>query len=220
MDLNIQQVAERLNTPVETILRWIRQGKIPMQHNRGDYAIRREMLEQWAAEHNLKAVTTPQAPAACSESEFDGIAAAMRRGGFFYDVGGDTKEVVMRSAVACIPNIDPDERDLVLEKLLEREQLASTGIGHGIALPHPRNNPGILLGLPQITTCFLSQAVSFEAIDHQPVSILMVLLSCSTKQHLSMLSKLAYHLRDKDFRDYLLTMPESSGIFSRIEQME
>ena len=119
-----------------------------------------------------------------------------------------------------IPGIDPSDRRRVLDSLIEREQLASTGIGNGIALPHPRSNPGITLEMPQITTCFLARAVDFEAIDARPVSTLMVLLSNSTKQHLAMLSKLSYYLRDNDFRRRLVDKSGPTSIFNQIKAME
>ena len=221
MDLTIENVADRLNIPSKTILRWIRQGKIPMQLNRGQYTIRREMLERWADEHKLKIdeARQPVAPL-CPEDGFDNVLAAMQRGGVFYDVAGDSKETVLRSAVDLIPNLQAGDRDLVFDKLLERESLASTGIGHGIALPHPRTSPTIILEQPQITTCFLTNGIAFEAIDQRPVTILMVLLSCSTKQHLSMISKLSFFLRDPSFRDYLLGMPNQDDLLRKLASME
>ena len=119
-----------------------------------------------------------------------------------------------------IPNIEAPDCDLVYETLLEREKLASTGIGHGIALPHPRSNPGLALTMPQITTCFLSHPVDFEAVDGRPVSILMILLSRSTKQHVTMLSRLSFHLRDAGFRKFLLNGPAQDDIFKAIADME
>jgi PTS system nitrogen regulatory IIA component len=219
MMLSIKDVAARINLPIETVLRWVRQGKIPMQSIRGEYVIRLAMLERWATDHKLD-VHTPAAMAASDvEPDFDGILSAMERGGIFYDVGGDQREAVLRSAVELIPNINPSDVDLVYETLLEREMLASTGIGHGIALPHPRSSLR-LLDMPQITTCYLSRPVDFEAVDGQPVSVLMVLLSRSTKQHVTMLSKLSFHLRDAGFRNFLLTRPTKADIFNAISEME
>ena len=221
MDLTIEDVAGRLNIPVETILRWIRQGKIPMQLNHGRYTIRREMLKHWANDHKLKIDETGQSAApGALEAEFDSIQAAMQRGGVFYDVAGDTKEAVLRSAVDLLPNLQTDDRDLIHAKLMEREALASTGIGHGIALPHPRATPTIFLEEPQITTCFLTTGIPFDAIDQRPVTILMILLSCSTKQHLSMISKLSFFLRDPAFRDYLLGLPSKDGLLRKIAAIE
>ena len=126
----------------------------------------------------------------------------------------------MRSAVELIPNINSSDVDLVYDTLLEREMLASTGIGHGIALPHPRSSIRLTLDMPQITTCYLSHPVDFEAVDGQPVSVLMVLLSRSTKQHVTMLSKLSFYLRDAGFRKFLLTRPAKADIFNAISDME
>ena len=220
MTLTIKEVAQRLNLPIETVHRWIRQGKIPMQLNRGEYMIRSEMLERWAKEHKLGVVDPSGNRKTTEEDDFDGIVAAMQRGGIFYDVPGQNREAVLRSAVELIPNIEPHERDLVHSTLVEREQLASTGIGNGIALPHPRSNPGIDLKLGQISTCFLTRAVDFEAIDSRPVSILMVLLSRSTKQHVTMLSKLSYYLRNAAYRELLLIRPEPEQIFKALADME
>jgi PTS system nitrogen regulatory IIA component len=220
MMLSIKDVSQRLNLPIETVLRWVRQGKIPMQSIRGEYAIRPEMLERWATDHKLDVHTPAASLTSTQEPVFDGILPAMERGGIFYDVGGDQRESALRLAVELIPNIRTSDCDLVYETLLEREKLASTGIGHGIALPHPRSNPGLALDFPQITTCFLTNSVDFEAIDGRPVSILMILLSHSTKQHVTMLSKLSFHLRDAGFRTFLLGRPAQADIFNAISDME
>jgi PTS system nitrogen regulatory IIA component len=222
MALTIKEVAARLKIPVETVHRWVRQGKIPMQRSRDTYTIRTEMLERWADEHNfeIQAQTNNSGTEGFSEPEFDSILQAMQRGGIFYDVPGGSRETVLQYAVKHIPNIDTDESDRIYDKLLEREFLASTGIGHGIALPHPRSNPDIKIDMPQITTCFLSDATPYEAIDGQPVNVLMVLLSQSTKQHLAMLSKLSFYLRDSEFRALLLTQPLQAEIFQRIAALE
>ncbi|MDA8137755.1 MAG: PTS sugar transporter subunit IIA [Desulfobacteraceae bacterium] len=221
MALNLKEVAERLNMPVETVQRWVRQGKIPMYQNRGDYYIRHEMLTRWAEEHQLK-VTIPNSSAGqtVQQTMGEGILPAMRRGGFLYHLAGDSKEILFKSAVDLTPNLESAERQQVYEKLLEREHLASTGIGHGIAIPHPRSHPGIGLRLPQITTCFLEHPVPFEAIDHKPVSVLMILLSDSTKQHLSLLSKLSFYLRDRSFRDFLLGAPPAKTLLETVARME
>lgn len=229
MALTIEEVAVRLNIPVETVHRWIRQGKIPMQNSRGRYFIRKEMFARWAEEHQLKIQPPPydvdsgsgkaKAPPT-DETVASLVLPAMKAGGIFYDLEGDSKEDLLSSAVGLIPNIKDDHRPLILDKLLEREQMASTGIGYGIALPHPRANPDIALVRPQITTCFTARPVPFGAIDHQPVSVIMVLLSNTTKEHLSMLSKLAFFLRDPAFRDRLLSAPSKETVLELVGRME
>lgn len=222
MALTIKEVATRLKLPVETVHRWVRQGKIPMQRRQDTHTIRTEILERWAVEHKfeIQGQSNNLDTNGLSEPEFDSILLAMQRGGIFYDVPGASRETALQSAVKNIPNLVADESDRIYEKLLEREILASTGIGHGIALPHPRSNSDIMFEMPQITTCFLADAIPFEAIDGQPVNVLMVLLSHSTKQHLAMLSKLSYYLRDPEFRDHLLAKPSQAEIFDKIAVLE
>jgi PTS system nitrogen regulatory IIA component len=62
--------------------------------------------------------------------------------------------------------------------------------------------------------------VDFEAIDARPVSVLMVLLSRTTKQHVTMLSRLSYHLRNSTFRQLLLSRPAQAEILNAITDME
>ena len=221
MEFSLKEVALRLQMPIETLYRWIRQGKIPMQRNQGEYVIREEMLERWADEHQLKVYCPlPTAAESDGETRSDLVLPAMQRGGFFYQVEGTSKEYVLQAAVKCLPNVDSIKQELIYTKLLEREKMASTGIGHGIALPHPRANPATGLSLPQITTCFLAAPIEFDAIDHLPVSVVMVLLSCSTQQHLSLLSKLSYFLHDHQFRDFLLSAPPAEALLGKVASME
>jgi PTS system nitrogen regulatory IIA component len=220
MELTIKEVAFRLNIPIETLHRWVRQGKIPMQRSRGEYTIREEMFNRWADEHKLNIQPRSDNTQQGSEAAFDGVLPAMQRGGIYYDLKGDSKEAALQSVVAKIPNLEGIDRKIVFEKLLEREQLASTGIGHGVALPHPRANPGVGLMVPQITTCFFPEPVPFDAIDHRPVSVMMVLLSGSTRLHLHLLSKISFFLRNVGFRDYLLTAPPAKDLLDKVAEMD
>src|ERR1035438_6479287 len=63
----------------------------------------------------------------------------LRAGGIYHDVPGATKEDALRSFVACLPLPPEQDREFLLEVLVAREALSSTGIGDGIAIPHVRN---------------------------------------------------------------------------------
>ncbi|NTS75888.1 PTS IIA-like nitrogen regulatory protein PtsN [Catenovulum sp. SM1970] len=88
------------------------------------------------------------------------------------------------------------EEQSILEALLNRERLGSTGIGQGIALPHGRlkdteKNVSLL-----VTT---EKPIDFDAIDNQPVQVFCVLLAPEheCKNHLSSLAAIAEKLSDK-----------------------
>jgi PTS system nitrogen regulatory IIA component len=102
--LTIEEVAARLNVPIETVDRWIRQGKIPMQKDRGRYTIRPAMLERWANDHKLEIGIQHPVPAVppTGEQAFDGIFPAMQRGGIFYDISSEDRiDSVLRAARRC-----------------------------------------------------------------------------------------------------------------------
>jgi PTS system nitrogen regulatory IIA component len=90
----------------------------------------------------------------------------------------------------------------VFDSLLARERLGSTGIGHGIAIPHGRL---ATLDMPVCAFVSLDQGVDFDAVDGQPVDLLMALLvpAESTEEHLQLLSQLAEMFSDEDLRQRL-----------------
>ena len=85
----------------------------------------------------------------------------------------------------------------IMSTLLEREQLGSTGVGEGVAIPH-----GKIDGLGKITGLLarLDRPVNFDAVDDQPVDIVFMLLAPAnaTAAHLKALAKVSRLLRDKE----------------------
>ncbi len=75
-----------------------------------------------------------------------------------------------------------------------RENLLSTGIGNGIALPHPRDPVGALAVPALIVVGRTRQPLEFAAVDNQPVNLFFLLVSQTIQTHLSMLGQLAHIL--------------------------
>ncbi len=90
-----------------------------------------------------------------------------------------------------------DESD-VFTALTDRERLGSTGVGHGVAVPHAR-----LEGIDQIHGYFarLSEPVDFDSIDEQPADLVFMLLAPEDAgaDHLKALSRVSRMLRDEKF---------------------
>lgn len=85
----------------------------------------------------------------------------------------------------------------LFDSLLGRERLGSTGLGHGVALPHGRIN-----GLTEPIAAFitLEHGIDYDAVDNQPVDLLFALLvpAESTDEHLQILARLAAMFSDAD----------------------
>ena len=91
-------------------------------------------------------------------------------------------------------------RALVTDSLFARERLGSTGLGHGVAIPHGRIKG---LKAPMAAVFLLGQPIGFDAPDEQPVSLLIFLLvpEAATQKHLEILSEIAELLSDSTLRE-------------------
>jgi nitrogen PTS system EIIA component len=90
----------------------------------------------------------------------------------------------------------------VLDALLEREAVGSTGVGYGVAVPHAR-----LAGLTRLRGVFvrLEAPVEFEAVDDRPVDLLFALFAPpdASGEHLRALARVSRILRQADLREQL-----------------
>ena len=105
----------------------------------------------------------------------------------------------------------------ILDVLLERERLGTTGVGSGIAIPH-----GKLLELNQMIGCFasLNNPVDFESLDGKPVDLIFVLLApeLAGADHLKALAQVSRLLRDTRRCDRLRLATTREKIFNLLMQ--
>jgi len=131
--------------------------------------------------------------------EKEKLADIMQRGGIFKDIKGNKPEEVLGSLINLMPPNEALPKDTLLKAVLEREALMSTGIGRGIAIPHPRSH---LLESEQdqiINIAFLENPVDWNSIDGEKVDTLILIISASTRQHLHTLSAINFLCRQDDF---------------------
>ena len=141
------------------------------------------------------------------------LADLINRGGIYRDVQGNNPREVLSALIGVLPPISSVSADKLLEAVLEREALMPTGIGRGIALPHPRNpldapdpsfpqegqqNP--LADSEQFAVlAFLKEPVDWHSLDGEKVHILFLIVSASAKQHLQNLSEITFLCHQEDF---------------------
>ncbi len=234
MKQSLTEIASQLGLNLDTLERWIRQGKIPVtkQGRMGIYSA--SELNRWAEKQmRLNPCHVVDASECILDEETTGtngkrgddapervLLTALRRGGLFYGIDGKDKKEILKAAVDRIPEFPGKDADTIFQQLMEREELTSTGIGQGVAIPHPRNPIGDSLETPMIVTCFLKQPIPFQSIDDQPVSIIFLLLSPTVEVHLNLLSRLSFCLRDKGFVQLIQSAPDDALFFSHIKEME
>ena len=124
------------------------------------------------------------------------------------DVEATSKKRAFEEAGLLFEQAQGINRALVAESLFARERLGSTGLGHGVAIPHGR-----IKGLksPMAAVFRLAQPIGFDAPDEQPVTLMIFLLvpEASTQKHLEILSEIAEMLSDANLRERLKSCDEA-----------
>jgi len=130
-------------------------------------------------------------------------------------VDATSKKRAFEEAGLLFENLHGLSRALVTDSLFARERLGSTGLGHGVAIPHGR-----IKGLksPMAAVFQLAQSIGFDAPDAQPVTLLIFLLvpEAATQKHLEILSEIAELLSNGSLRDALLGSPSADALHSLI----
>ncbi len=120
------------------------------------------------------------------------------------DLDVATKGQLLEQVAALLATRHGLSKTLILESLTVREQLGSTGVGHGVAIPHARMSQ---CAVPASAFVRTKVAIPFDAPDGKPVSVFLGLIvpNKANERHLQLLATAAGMLSDRIFRDKLKT---------------
>jgi PTS system nitrogen regulatory IIA component len=159
------------------------------------------------------------APGRGTASPMNRLAAILPLGNVLVNVDATSKKRVFEQAGLLFENQHSIARGTVTDNLFARERLGSTGLGHGVAIPHGR-----VKGLknPLAAVVRLTAAIGFDAPDDEPVMLLIFLLvpEAATQRHLEILSEIAEMLSDRELRERLKTEPEAAAVHKLISDWE
>ena len=135
------------------------------------------------------------------------------------DIEATSKKRAFEQAGVLFENQHSIARATVSDNLFARERLGSTGLGHGVAIPHGR-----IKGLknPLAAVLRVQQPIAFDAPDDEPVSLLIFLLvpEAATQRHLDILSEIAEMLSDRTLRERLKAEPNAAALHKLIADWE
>jgi PTS system nitrogen regulatory IIA component len=220
MELSIIDIAAALGLPASKIDRWIRQGHIPLIRSGPLCSFEPEALRKWAAQNHLSLCLEGGPPPDCRPLAAETLVSALARGGVYHGIDGASVPEILAAITARLTFIPAAHKEELLRRLLERENLTSTGIGKGVAIPHPRDPAGRLVEAPHIAACFLRTPVDFRAVDDRPVTVLFVMLCPTVKAHLHLLSRLSYGLRNAEFVASLKSAPSAAALLEAVAAVE
>jgi PTS system nitrogen regulatory IIA component len=220
MNLAVKDAARLLQVSQKTLYRWINQRMVPAYMVSGQYRFNRVELLEWATSRRIQVSADILSEPESTTAPCPALSQALDAGGIFYRVEGHDGKTALRAVVSLLRLPDEVDREFLFRVLVAREALGSTGVGDGIAVPHVRNPIVLHVPRPSVTLCFLENAVEFGALDGRPVRVLFTVVSPTIRAHLHLLSRLAFALRNPDFKDAILREASRDEILREARRVE
>lgn len=218
MELKIKDIINLLQVSEKTVYRWIKEKKIPCYRINHQYRFSRSEINEWILDSRIElASKLLNLSIANRPTNFTNL---IVNGGIHYDILGATVQEVLHNAIAAVPTPARISKEDIFAALLNREEMMSTAIGRGIAIPHPRNPIITDIEDASVSLCFLKTPLDFGALDGLPVHTLFVLLTASPRRHLEVLSKISYLCQLDDFLQLLQKRASAADIISFIKAKE
>ncbi len=132
------------------------------------------------------------------------------------------KRMVISALVGALSGarkINPEHADAIVEGAMNREAIGSTGIGHGIAIPHCRTN------LVKDIVCAYGTSeggIDFDSLDGEPVHSIFLLLTPpdQKEQHLQLMKSFASQIRKEHFCEFLHQVKAAQGLVDLLTEFE
>lgn len=107
----------------------------------------------------------------------------------------------------------------ILDGVLEREEMMSTGVGHGLAIPHAKIDG---ISSPKIVGGISPAGIEFEAIDERPARIFFLVVSpkCESCEHVKILSELSRIMNNPDVRDKVTSAEDGTAVIEVLRNHE
>lgn len=228
MDLKIKDVAELLNISETTVRKWLSDEKIPHYKIDGQYRFSKREIEDWVMSHKLEnangtspfsenAGTSPHKSTGGSQ-KFS-LYRAVHKGDVLKDVSAANKEEIIRLSSKSFSQTHKFDSEVLAEMLLDRENLQSTGLNNGIAVPHARD---FTLSPTHDVVAFVfpKEPLHFGALDGNPVHTLIFLFACNDKRHLHLLAKIAHLSNQKKTQELFQKRPSKEALLEFIHEWE
>ncbi|MFI5310146.1 MAG: PTS sugar transporter subunit IIA [Gemmatimonadales bacterium] len=133
------------------------------------------------------------------------------------ELEGNTKDDVLKELIALL-ELDEKNEAMLFKMLKRRENLGSTGIGRGIAIPHCRS---LVVNKLRVAFGRKKDGLDFKAIDEKPVRFFFLIVAPPlevSNQYLPVLGKIAQFSKEPDVPDRLLTITQPAEFMKLLEE--
>jgi PTS system nitrogen regulatory IIA component len=226
--MTIQDVAQMLGDDIRRVHRMADQGKIPCRKVGGQFRFHRAEITEWLQQHmttmprgdlvQVDAGMTTQRQVRADEAI---VTPLLRVEAIAPQIGSRTKSSALRELVALATQTGMVYDDVaLLEAVQEREQLSTTALEGGIAIPHPHQPLPYTLADSILVVARASQGLVFGARDGALTDLFFLIASQDDHHHLHLLARLCRMLGDEDWVDQLREADSAKAIIELMARRE
>jgi PTS system nitrogen regulatory IIA component len=217
VELKIKDIAHLLQMPEKEIVKFVKADTIPHQIIQDRVVFNKDKIIEWALTRNIPLNISGNVHFV--EYHIKSMVPLFEEKSFFYNCEFTVTQYIEQMTNLALSDTSVD-KDVVVQLLKSREQLMSTAIGNGISLPHPRIPLVIGRDKPLIHFFFPKKPLNLKSLDGKPVHTLILIISQTMKQHLSLLAHLSFFLSKKEITQALEMRLPYSEIISIIKDLE
>ncbi len=217
MNLNIKDISHLLMLPEKEVQQLVKKKEIPFQNLQDKVVFNKQQIIEWALSRNLPINISGHKK--LSEYHIESLRALLDKDSFHYNCKLTETAYIeqMISQINFEKNVDIE---IIIQLLKSRESMMSTAIGNGISLPHPRLPLMVGTKKPLIHFFFPYKPLELISIDGKPVHTLILLISQTIKQHLSLIAHLSFLISKEVFRFALENRLKHDEILDIIKKIE
>jgi len=217
MNLTIKDISHLLMITEKEVQQLIKKKEIPFQILHDKVVFNKQQIIEWALGRNFTINLSGHKK--FSEYHIDTLSTLLDKDSFHYNSNLTESSYIeqMVSQVKFDKNVD---REIIIQLLKSRESMMSTAIGNGISLPHPRIPLMVGKNKPLINFFFPVKPLNLKSIDGKPVHTLILIISQTIKQHLSLIAHLSFLLSKETFRFALQNRLDYKEILDIIKKIE
>jgi nitrogen PTS system EIIA component len=203
--------------PDKEVQQLVKNQELPFQFIHDKVVFNKHQIIEWALGRNLPVNVSGHKK--LSEYHIETVSTLLNKDSFHNkcDLNESSYIEQMISKIKFEKNVD---NEIIIQLLKSREAMMSTAIGNGVSLPHPRVPLMVGKNKPLINFFFPTKPLNLQSIDGKPVHTLILLISQTIKQHLSLIAHLSFLLSNETFRFSLENRLDCREILDIIKKIE
>jgi PTS system nitrogen regulatory IIA component len=215
--MTLQEVAAYLKVSEKTILRMIQAGELPALKVSNQWRFVRAVIDDWLTRRMYRTTSEKLSEVIQPRHPELSLARLLTPARIMMDLEPGAKEDVLARLVA--PLVDEGtvtDPAAYMAALIGREEIVSTAIGDGVAIPHARDPEHAALGQSCMTLGICRAGMPFGALDENPTHLFFLIGGISTEDHLRLVARTMLMLRQPGFIDALVGAGEKAAVVELI----